>query len=72
LDLGAATDAMSERFVAAGVPGDWQLARLRHHISAEGTVRLDEIALVLGQGEPLAYRAVRLSLRGPRGQSVME
>jgi len=55
----------------AGVPGSWVPVRLRHHISAQGTVRLDEIASLLGDVEPVDYRAVRLSLRGAEGASVM-
>jgi radical SAM family uncharacterized protein/radical SAM-linked protein len=69
LRMGEAPDG--ERMAEAGVPGSWVMLRLRHGISAQGTVRLDEMAKILGGEEPLSYRAVRLSLRGAQGVSVM-
>ena len=71
LQLRLAGEAERERMTDAGVPGSWVQVRLLHHISAQGTVRLDELASLLGDGEPVAYRAVRLSLRGTEGASVM-
>lgn len=69
LTLGEPGDA--ERMVEAGVPGAWEVVRLRHRVTAEGTVRLDELASVLWPGEMPSFRAVRLSLRGDGGVSVV-
>ena len=56
---------------AAGIPGQWVGLRLRCVIGAKGTVRLDDVAALLGDGESVPYRAVRLTLRARDGASVM-
>jgi hypothetical protein len=71
LDLRLAEEAERARMVEAGVPGSWVLVRLHHGLTSQGTVRLDEVVALLSSGEPLAHRAVRLTLRGPGGASVM-
>jgi len=71
LDLRLAEEAERARMVEAGVPGSWVLVRLHHGLTSQGTVRLDEVVALLSGGEPLAHRAVRLTLRGPGGASVM-
>ncbi len=70
-DLGLAGEGAAARMAEAGVPGAWEIAYLRHGISAQGTIRLDELVELAGDGRPLTHRAVRLSLRAEGGASVM-
>ena len=71
LDLCLAGDGEASRIIEAGIPGRWDIIRMRYSVSSSGTVRFDEMVSLLCEGDCLEYRAVRLSLRGAFGASVM-
>ena len=67
--MGTEDDAV--RMSEAGIPGSWVMVRLHHALTAQGSVRIDEVVALMGEREALPYRAVRVALTKTGGRSVM-
>ena len=71
LDAHMGKEKDRRRMMEAGISGRWEVLYLRHELGPQATLRLGEFAQLLWGKEPLSFRAVRLSLRGKEGVSVM-
>ncbi|HQK18571.1 MAG TPA: TIGR03960 family B12-binding radical SAM protein [Polyangiaceae bacterium] len=71
LELRMGTEDDAVRMSEAGIPGSWVMVRLHHALTAQGSVRIDEVVALMGEREALPYRAVRVALTKTGGRSVM-
>jgi len=67
--LAGAEDSAS--MACAGIPGKWSIIRMRSSVTPNGSVRIDEVVSLICDGNLPEHRAVRLTLRGAAGTSVM-